>query len=61
MKSKSEKEKLLKTLQDAAGFETLSNAEMEAVDGGLLDSKCVHNHVTQCGCQITENKPETMA
>lgn len=58
MKSKSEKEELLKTLQDAASFETLSDAEMEAVDGGFLDHKCVHNHVAQCGCQV--EKPETM-
>lgn len=55
MKEENEKAKLLKELQEAASSETLSDSELESVDGGgLIDHKCSHNHVSQCGCQIKQ-------
>lgn len=51
MKEK-EKEQLLDTLADAAKSETLEQGEMESVAGGMLDNKCVHNSVSQCGCSV---------
>lgn len=47
-----EKKQLLDTLADAAKSETLEESEMETVAGGVLDSHCVHNHVSQCGCTV---------
>ncbi len=48
--------KLLQELQEAASSETLSDSELESVDGGgVIDNKCVHNHVSQCGCQIKQD------
>lgn len=47
-----EKKQLLDTLADAAKSETLEQGEMEAVAGGALDNKCVHNTASQCGCSV---------
>lgn len=56
MKDENEKMKLLQELQEAASSETLSDSELESVDGGgVIDNKCVHNHVSQCGCQIKQD------
>ncbi|MBM6883932.1 hypothetical protein [Bacteroides caecigallinarum] len=55
MKDENEKMKLLKELQEAASSETLSDSELESVDGGgVIDVRCVNNNVPQCGCQIKQ-------
>lgn len=58
MNDEKEKEELLKKLQEASNGEDLNNAELEAIDGGLLDNRCVNNRVPQCGCHIQQDKRE---
>ena len=58
MNDEKEKEELLKKLQEASNGEELNNAELEAIDGGLLDNRCVNNRVPQRGCHIQQDKRE---
>lgn len=44
-----EKQELLSDLQNAAD-DVLNVGDLEKVEGGLLDSKCVNNNVAMCGC-----------
>ena len=50
-----EKRKLADELKNAAD-DVLNLDDMEKVAGGLLDLKCVNNHVPLCGCSQTSTE-----